>query len=68
MNIIDQNKLTVGQARYWLAKARELEGKVDVVDPWRLPMRELKARGITGRVYRASTEGSWGKSSTIATL
>jgi hypothetical protein len=45
-----------------LARGRRLAGRVDLVDPWRTDLRDLRAeygRGI--KVYRASTGGLWGK-------
>lgn len=66
--VIDAHNMTPGMARYWVAKAASLAGKVDFVDPWRLSVASLRKRGISGVIYRASTGGRWGKSSAIVTL
>lgn len=65
--IIDSEKMTLGMARYWNCKARK-EKRVDYLDPWRYSIRELKARGFKGKIYRASTGGTWGKSAQIIEL
>lgn len=67
--IIDAHKLTLGQARYWNAQVSQLAGRVDVIDPWRHSLRDLRDMGYTGqKVYRASTGGKYGKSSQIRTV
>lgn len=57
--------------KYWESLARKLAGQVDVIDPVRVDLRDLrKARPdlIGKKLYRASTGGKWGKSSKIVTL
>jgi len=62
-------KLTEGQARYWNKKAKDLTGKVDLLDPAREDLRVLRKKYTKGtRVYRASTGGKWGKSVDIVIL
>lgn len=57
------------RAAYWGALAKKMEGRVDIIDPQRLPLVELRACYAAGtRVYRASTGGKWGKSASIVTL
>ncbi len=68
--IVDADRMTPGMARYWNAQRRNLAGRVDLIDPWRRSLRELrKIYGETHTtVYRASTGGRWGKSSQIVHL
>lgn len=67
--ILGRESLTQGKLRYWTATQRKLVGKVDLVDPARESLKDLRARLPKGtRVYRASTGGKWGKSSCIVTL
>jgi len=67
--ILNHHSLTKAQARYWQAARRKLAGKVDLIDPARESLKDLRARFPKGtRVYRASTGGVWGKSSCIVTL
>lgn len=69
--IIEANKMSAGMARYWNSKAIQLAPRVAAVDPFRTPLRVLRASrpDLLGRsVYRASTGGRWGKSAQIVTL
>lgn len=67
--IVDAEKMTPGQARYWHCVARNEALRVNIVDPRRLPLRTLRSRYPAGTVvYRASTGGKWGKSAQIVTL
>ena len=69
MIIRKEEKMSATQARYWRAKAEELKGQVDVLDPWRARMTALRDEFPKGtRIYRASTGGQWGKSAVIVTL
>lgn len=61
--------MTPGQARYWNALAKKLEGRVDIIDPFREDMKTLRALYPKGTiVYRASTSGPYGRSAQIKTL
>lgn len=69
--ILNASKLTPAQARYWNALARREALRVEYVDPFRTPLRELRAthpelRGH--KIYRASTGGRYGKSKQIVVL
>lgn len=67
--IIQENRLSPGQLRYWKALARKMSGRVNLVDPWRWTLKDLRAKYPAGYVvYRASTGGKWGRSSEIVTL
>lgn len=69
--IIDADKMTAGQARYWNSKAAAECLRVVAVDPFRSPLRALRIRrpDLIGRpVYRASTGGKFGKSAQIVVL
>lgn len=66
--ILDENKLSPMQLRYWRKLARENCLKCKYVDAFRRPLKELRALGLTGPVYRASTGGRWGKSAQIVNL
>jgi hypothetical protein len=67
--IHNAEKMTPGMARYWNAKAKKMTGRVNVIDPWRKQLKDLREQYPAGtRVYRASTGGKWGKSASIATL
>ena len=54
--IIDEERMTPGMARYWRALARKLVGRVDLIDPWRKHLRDVRKEfGDTHqRLYRAS--------------
>jgi hypothetical protein len=67
--IINAEAMTPAMARYWNQLAARLTGRVDIVDPWRHSLRDLRTQYCSGvRVYRASTGGRWGKSSETVTL
>ena len=67
--IRNADQMTEVQARYWNRLAKELEGVVDVIDPWRVYMTTLRQEYPAGtRVYRASTGGRWGRSAERVTL
>lgn len=68
--ILDENKMTPGMARYWKAQQVKLAGRVSVIDPWRTPLRELRSRAelLGKKVYRASTGGRYGKSAQITVI
>jgi len=73
MIIIDEQKLTPNQRRIWQSKAVQLAKKgVTVIDPWRKPLRdlraELQAARVSGFLYRASTGGTWGRSAQFILL
>jgi len=63
------DKLTAGMRPYWTKLAQRLAGQVDIIDPWRTKLVDLRAEYVPGcKVYRASTGGRWGKSAVIVTL
>lgn len=60
--------MTSGMARYWNSLAAK-RSNLDVIDPWRTPLKELRNYYPAGtKVYRASTGGRWGKSAQIVVL
>ena len=64
-----ESKLAPGALRYWRALAQRENLRVQVVDPFREPLKTLREEYPKGTVvYRASTGGRWGKSSSIVTL
>ena len=64
MSVLGLESLSPARRRYWTALARRLGSSVDVVDPDRRTLKELRAMFPVGTVvYRASTGGRWGKSS-----
>lgn len=66
--ILGEGRLSPARARYWRALARRMAGRVDLIDPDRRSLRDLRQtlRGV--RLYRASTGGRWGKSAAIVRL
>lgn len=69
--ILNASRMTAGMARYWNRLAERLTGNVDIIDPWRSNLRELRSRHpeLKGRkIYRASTGGTHGKSAQITVL
>ena len=69
ITIVNAQNMTKHMAVYWNRKARDLNGRVDVIDPWRFVMKDLRKVFRSGlKVYRASTGGRWGKSSSIEVL
>lgn len=53
--IVDPQNCSKFMARFWTLKAKTLAGKCEYLDPWRMPMLELRRRFPTGtRIYRAS--------------
>ena len=60
------------RSAYWLSVARRYAGKIKVIDPDRRPLRSIRPllaeMGITGKLYRASTGGKWGKSKEIVVI
>jgi hypothetical protein len=66
--ILDEALLGPSAARYWRFLQRT-RTDVDLIDPWRHPLKLLRANYPKGTiVYRASTGGRWGKSAHIAVL
>lgn len=67
--IIGESRLSTGSLRYWKSAQRKLAGKVGLIDPFRQRLSVLRMDYPKGTVvYRASTGGTHGKSSSIDTL
>lgn len=68
-HIVYASRMTPMQSRYWLALRGRLGNTIDLIDPFRHSLRELRQIFPSGlRIYRASTGGKYGKSATITTL
>lgn len=64
--IVDLQNCSNFMARFWTLKAKTLAGKCEYLDPWRMPMPELRKRFPAGtRIYRASLVGKNGKAEIV---
>ena len=69
--IIGFDRLTNRQRNYWISLASRMQGRIDIIDPFRHRLTTL--RSVYGRcsnltVYRAATPGRYGQSAEIKTL